>query len=668
MISNRRLPLIWEKKTRASAAPAATTIVDEENHHQAEQQHEAVLRAAECGVYYAPSNIPNAGFGIYTALPLSGDGVVARGTPIPVIPFYNGTTNWSFYNYFWKGSEHYAEYETSLWLDGFNDTDLLVVNEGSLANYHPGLVNQQSIPAIFEPMLDRCTDPGAGAFSDYINSQFFTSFVTGAGEEMFVDYGTSWIKKRPAFQDVPLSNDWEKSNQIMAMLWALTINNDNDSFWKESEIIDFLDLIKQTIFTEDDQHRTKVALSTVSSMEELSHVIERNGTAQSTMQVRSQQWLSENGHCLDHVYVTDSTIKQAGKGCFARRFLKKNAVVLSSPMLTTFGKERFEINITEIREQLKKEGKEYDIEINEELLVLNYHFTHPKSSVYLFPTTSAIMFNHNSQRMPTDYGREPNAKLRWSTRNEKNNLLLQRPLEDLKKEPYSAIALDIVATRDIEVDEEVFIDYGIKWEEAWKMHLQNWQSPCSKDGGVASHSSRAIRLMNDDKSNPKYYPWSKDRFTVCGVNWNAVKVKDVIFVIHENETITPYLNALVQEQRAGKAYQVGLANITWHHPGFQYARLAAVNRRLPCVIIGDNGRNEEKPTLQVAILGPKWRGGGVAHFISTPRPMKIVSDYPVKDIEFMNRPFKSDMHWKGAFRHPINIPDDIFPPQWKDLS
>ena len=38
--------------------------------------HELTVREAKCGVYFAPSNIPNAGFGTYTAVPLAGKGLV----------------------------------------------------------------------------------------------------------------------------------------------------------------------------------------------------------------------------------------------------------------------------------------------------------------------------------------------------------------------------------------------------------------------------------------------------------------------------------------------------------------------------------------------------------------------------------------------------------------
>ena len=129
--------------------------------------------------------------------------------------------------------------------------------------------------------------------------------------------------------------------------------------------------------------------------------------------------------CLDHVFVQQSTIPQAGFGGFARRFLKEGSVVISAPLMTTFGDDMMRFNITkEIKQQI-------GTEINDQLLFLNYQFSHPNSSVYFFPITHAFMFNHNSPRMPG--GKTPNAQLRWATWNKKSSYFLQRPLEDLEK-------------------------------------------------------------------------------------------------------------------------------------------------------------------------------------------------------------------------------------------
>jgi len=45
-----------------------------------------------------------------------------------------------------------------------------------------------------------------------------------------------------------------------------------------------------------------------------------------------------------------------------------------------------------------------------------------------------------------------------------------------------------------------------------------------------------------------------------------------------------------------------------------------------------------------------------------------LTDIPRMAIRFTDRPYTSDMFLKEAFRHPIFIPDDIWPQQWSNFS
>lgn len=121
----------------------------------------------------------------------------------------------------------------------------------------------------------------------------------------------------------------------------------------------------------------------------------------------------------------ESTILQAGAGGFSRRFLDEGTVVISAPLITTFGADMLRFNATSANASF------VGTELNDKLLFLNYQFTHPDSSVFFFPINHAFVFNHNSERLPG--GTKPNARLRWATWNKKSNYFLRRPLEDLKK-------------------------------------------------------------------------------------------------------------------------------------------------------------------------------------------------------------------------------------------
>jgi hypothetical protein len=114
-------------------------------------------------------------------------------------------------------------------------------------------------------------------------------------------------------------------------------------------------------------------------------------------------------------------------GGFSRRFLKEGNVIIAAPLITAFGEDMMQGNLTKLYEAAGT------TDINEFQLFLNYQFTHPQSSVYFFPITHAFIFNHNSERM-TD-GKKPNAILRWANWSKKSNYVLQRSLDDLRKVP-----------------------------------------------------------------------------------------------------------------------------------------------------------------------------------------------------------------------------------------
>ena len=126
------------------------------------------------------------------------------------------------------------------------------------------------------------------------------------------------------------------------------------------------------------------------------------------------------GECIDHIYVNTSTVTQAGRGAYARRFISDGDVIIASPMLNNWGRQKFNLNVN-------RTG--VDGEANEKQLIYNYMYAHPNSTLLLFPVTRVNMINHKS----IHDGIGPNARLRWSTSDKKTQYYLQRHLEDLRK-------------------------------------------------------------------------------------------------------------------------------------------------------------------------------------------------------------------------------------------
>lgn len=149
-----------------------------------EVDYEEVVRNATCGLYLAESNIPNAGFGFYTAVDIPSADLVIGSSHASIILYYQQSSGqkWPFKDYVWSGNVYglsgdgAPEYETQF-ISG-----LL----GGLANFHTGLVNTYFKSDSVQPKLDRRVDSGAGAFSDVADAGTASLHPVGAGEELFL--------------------------------------------------------------------------------------------------------------------------------------------------------------------------------------------------------------------------------------------------------------------------------------------------------------------------------------------------------------------------------------------------------------------------------------------------------------------------------------------------
>jgi hypothetical protein len=73
-----------------------------------------------------------------------------------------------------------------------------------------------------DTILNRFSDPGAGAFSYYEGQKFLATREIRAGEELFTNYGENWLDTREGtFADkIPRKDDYVKAAQILSRLRA----------------------------------------------------------------------------------------------------------------------------------------------------------------------------------------------------------------------------------------------------------------------------------------------------------------------------------------------------------------------------------------------------------------------------------------------------------------
>ena len=401
-------PMQWRTDYRTANDFQLGRHLETQRNYTLQESYERSLRQSSCGLYIAPSNIPGAGFGVYTGVDIPAAGIAIT-TLLPVIPSLAdaGRYKWMGKDYVWSSRLFHASH-----LEGWPrlETAFISFLFGALSNAHAGINNIEHDTGSWDPLLDAATEHGAGAFTDYVNTAFRSAYAIKAGEELFVSYGEDWFHYRPGFKSVPLSENFERANYVVASFWALLMNtrvNNMTTF-----VTQLLRVIRES-FVDILDLRTGSVLKDINALKDLQHIMARSGTAEASVQVRSDDWLSHNGYCLDHIYVSESSIPNAGRGAFTRRKLVKDSVIIASPALVT-PRSALYVNQTEMPETTNKLH-----------LLTNYHFGHKESSVLFFPLVTSAFINHASE------GQTPNARFQFSTSDKRSMYFQSLLLEDL---------------------------------------------------------------------------------------------------------------------------------------------------------------------------------------------------------------------------------------------
>lgn len=367
-------------------------------------------RDGTCSMYLAPSSIPNAGYGIYTTKAFKEHEEIFAGRSPSVIFLerelhMSGDANWPIRDYVWQ-TYGAGSYESST-AENWEPTAL-----GSLANYHPYLMNYAhsgNAQRYDDTMASRFTDPEAGAFS--YHSAFAMGAYRGiaAGEELFADYGESYLDHRAhenedIYRLIPRESDYEQAAHVAQMLSKL----DQIPQGATEAIQVVVDgLANERVASLLPKDSSDYAKYRGMNMEEVAFDL-----AWHTVERRSIDWIVENGKCLDSRFeMRSSSIPKAGLGAFATQHIAKGEMIIPATLVHVGDKEVLNMYNRTInpktgevmKRPLVKDPEtgrftmQEDKSIGKQML-MNYCFGHDESSVLLCPTTAAVVMNHCSTR------------------------------------------------------------------------------------------------------------------------------------------------------------------------------------------------------------------------------------------------------------------------------
>jgi hypothetical protein len=535
---------------------------------------------------------------------------------VDMVEHQTGDTDYTFLfdEYTWSanslGLEHEGRFEVNCISPGF----------GSAANSFLPVVNvEEGSPDNDGAGLHRSMDPGVGAFSTYHNRKSTAKKDINAGEELYVDYGSSWFEGREMLGPIPLYYDLDLAttlfqkydklrselrpgvtdesgvfDKIMEEVWDGFVRNNS---FKESRVIG-------AFHHDDPEEMTMLQTETMTELRR-------------RQSFRSTEWLEEHGTCADHIQAGPSTIKQAGRGAFSSRFLPEGTIVAQMPLVHISERRRLDMYNLEFNEDGER-FPDREAGLMGSQLLLNYCLGHAESTLLLCPYgPMSSLVNHNS-------GDKANVKLQWGSPARGNHMpgLLNDSIEELESDATAKLAMELVAIQHIAEGEEIFLDYGDEWEQAWQEHVKAWK-PVRKAETYIS----AAQLSED-----------------------ASKRLQTVFESVEN----PYSSSV--DLTCNSAFRNKMWKKAYHKGNLEKFLENLGGELYPCDILRYREKNG-KIYYTVALYDEEDDDN-----------IFKMEDIPREGIKFIDRPYTTDMFLKNAFRHDIRIPDEIFPKQWLNLK
>ena len=225
---------------------------------------------------------------------------------------------------------------------------------------------------------------------------------------------------------------------------------------------------------------------------------------------QSIELLQETGFCLDNIHPADSKLPNAGRGAFASRDLASGAIVAPVPVVPITKRQALDVS------RLKQISQEAFISVESKQLLLNYVLGHPKSSVLLFPYSPLVnLINHAPSS--NDDGTFANVRLQWSSASQPPSEQLS--LDDLERinadsKAPAGLLMELVALTEIKEGEEIVMDYGRLWEEAWNKHVTGWNA-YEKQYAPAYAMDEETPIISTQAELQKGQPYPPNVITSC---------------------------------------------------------------------------------------------------------------------------------------------------------
>jgi len=607
---------------------AAESIKDDGIENDVNDEPSGGNAIVDCGVYLAPSSIPGSGLGMYLGnRTLEKEQRVTEGdVVIPIVerPWHNGKRFEDEYflwnEYTWGSGEFFELTKDEIGEKLVGDMSMASPGVGAAANCYLSMVNVEEGWSKMDRAEVPPESPGQGAFATIHDRYFYATDEMEPGQEIFVSYGSDYFESRDwAYGFIPLNEDFDHANKILLSAREITLDNEDLPADVANETWNDLHSLLKYIGDNSYEKTSRILNAIPTDVSTIENILDDGGTAwqDHNRSVKDLQWLEEHGQCMDNISPGTSSIPDAGRGAFATRFIPTGGLVSPTPLIHLGDLNILAMFMEHVYNEedrlVPNQGGVYTWQ-----LLLNYCFGHERSTLLLCPYgLLSSLINHSP-------GDGANTKIQWSEKHRmRHPEWMDQPIDEWAEEYHTGLQMDFVATRDIQQGDEILIDYGDAWRVAWEKH--------------------ADQFRFEDHRTEYYRPSYELNDDVCD---------EAAFGPIRTEGDRDY--RLDEVQLHCRGWYLARRGLLWSDE---------IGENPMCTIVKQLGDD----SYLVRII--EW-------YDNDDERMSEYFSYdgltawgiPRDAFFFEDLPYTRDIHQEWVFRHPMMIPDEIFPEDWKNVD
>lgn len=198
----------------------------------------------------------------------------------------------------------------------------------------------------------------------------------------------------------------------------------------------------------------------------------------------------------------------------------------------------------------------------------------------------------------------------------------------------------------------------MEWELAWSQHLKNYKPPKAVNGWISAKEANDITqeilpaFISGDLRETVSHPYL---FTACQY---YASESDEHKVYNGKVYNSDQWQSLTDEEILKTFAESGIDYGYWDERG--YTKHSDYTH-WPCSVL----KKDSDGKYTVRIHQSPYHDDTPWEWQGLPR---ILTSYDRANIHYFVKPYAADQFLPGTFRHPLGIPDDMFPSRWKNMA